>query len=87
MFLLTKPCLSPLASGLQHEHNGELTKRGNNGTPNSVTHPDAAERNREFYADIAIQAETFARVVAFAMSQPEKRDVNEILFRPTRQEL
>ena len=55
--------------------------------PNSVTHPDAAERNREFYADIAIQAETFARVVAFAMSQPEKRDVNEILFRPTRHEL
>jgi len=39
------------------------------------------------YADIAIQAETFARVVAFAMSQPEKRDVNEILFQPTRKAL
>jgi NADP-dependent 3-hydroxy acid dehydrogenase YdfG len=25
--------------------------------------------------------------VAFAMSQPEDVDVNEILFRPTRQEL
>jgi hypothetical protein len=28
-----------------------------------------------------------ARAVAFAMSQPEDVDVNEILFRPTRQDL
>ena len=28
-----------------------------------------------------------ARMVAFAVSQPEEVDVNEILFRPTRQEL
>ena len=28
-----------------------------------------------------------ARAVAFAMSQPKDVDVNEILFRPTRQEL
>jgi NADP-dependent 3-hydroxy acid dehydrogenase YdfG len=37
--------------------------------------------------EIAIPAESFARAVAFAMSQPEEVDVNEILFRPTRQEL
>ena len=36
---------------------------------------------------VAIPAESFARAVAFAMSQPEDVDVNEILFRPTRQEL
>ena len=30
---------------------------------------------------------SFARMVAFAMSQPEDVDINEILFRPTRQEL
>jgi hypothetical protein len=28
-----------------------------------------------------------ARVGAYAISQPEEVDVNEILFRPTRQEL
>jgi NADP-dependent 3-hydroxy acid dehydrogenase YdfG len=55
--------------------------------PNSVTDPAAAERIRKFYAEIAIPAESFARAVAFAMSQPEDVDVNEILFRPTRQEL
>jgi NADP-dependent 3-hydroxy acid dehydrogenase YdfG len=31
----------------------------------------------------AIPAEAFARVVAFAISQPDDVDVNEILFRPT----
>ena len=36
--------------------------------------------------EIAIPAESFAQAVAFAMSQPEEVDVNEILFRPTRQE-
>jgi NADP-dependent 3-hydroxy acid dehydrogenase YdfG len=55
--------------------------------PNSVTEPDVAERIRTFYREIAIPAESFARAVAFAMSQPEDVDVNEILFRPTRQEL
>ncbi len=55
--------------------------------PNSVTDPDAAERIHKFYAEVAIPAESFARAVAFAVSQPEEVDVNEILFRPTRQEL
>ncbi len=55
--------------------------------PNSVTEPDIAESVHELYKEIAIPADSFARAVAFAMSQPEEVDVNEILFRPTRQEL
>jgi NADP-dependent 3-hydroxy acid dehydrogenase YdfG len=35
----------------------------------------------------AVPADSFARMVVFAMSQPEDVDVNEILFRPTKQEL
>lgn len=54
--------------------------------PNSVTEPDVAQHVRKFYEAIAIPAESFAQVVAFAMSQPDEVDVNEILFRPTRQE-
>ena len=53
--------------------------------PNSVTEPDIAENIRKIY-EIAIPAESFARAVIFAISQPEDVDVNEILFRPTRQE-
>ena len=55
--------------------------------PNTVTDPQAAERIRKFYAEVAIPAESFARAVGFAMSQPEEVDENEILFRPTRQEV
>ena len=55
--------------------------------PDSVTEPDIAERMHKFYKDVAIPADSFARAVVFAMSQPDDVDVNEILFRPTRQEL
>jgi NADP-dependent 3-hydroxy acid dehydrogenase YdfG len=39
-----------------------------------------------FYESTAILADSFARVVIFAMSQPEDADVNEILFRSTHQQ-
>ncbi|MGO8908819.1 MAG: SDR family oxidoreductase [Bradyrhizobium sp.] len=55
--------------------------------PDSITEPDVAASVRELYARVAISAESFASMVAFAISQPEDVDVNEILFRPTRQEL
>jgi NADP-dependent 3-hydroxy acid dehydrogenase YdfG len=53
--------------------------------PDSMTEPDIAEKMRKLY-EIAIPAESFARAVAFAISQPEDVDINEIVFRPTRQE-
>ncbi|MHB1331718.1 MAG: SDR family oxidoreductase [Sulfuriferula sp.] len=54
--------------------------------PNSVTEADIADNVRKIY-EIAIPADSFARAVAFAISQPDEIDVNEILFRPTRQEI
>jgi hypothetical protein len=50
--------------------------------PNIITDPDVAERVRNVYA-IALPADSFARCVAFAISQPEEMDGNEILYRPT----
>ena len=55
--------------------------------PNSVTDPAAAERIKKFYAELAVPSDSFARAVAYAMSQPNDVDINEILFRPTKQEL
>jgi NADP-dependent 3-hydroxy acid dehydrogenase YdfG len=55
--------------------------------PSSITEPDVAAGITQFYEQFAIPAESFANMVAFAMTQPEDVDVNEILFRPTRQEL
>jgi NADP-dependent 3-hydroxy acid dehydrogenase YdfG len=51
----------------------------------TITDPAVAEGMRKTY-EKAIPAESFARAVAFAMSQPEDVDINEILFRPTSQE-
>ncbi|MES2399070.1 MAG: SDR family oxidoreductase [Pseudomonadota bacterium] len=55
--------------------------------PESATEPDVAANLRQFYDATAIPADSFARAVAFAISQPEDVDINEILFRPTRQAL
>jgi NADP-dependent 3-hydroxy acid dehydrogenase YdfG len=55
--------------------------------PNSITEPDVAENIQKFYEEFAIPAESFAQAVLYAMSQPDEVDINEILFRPTRQEL
>ncbi|MBB6412505.1 SDR family oxidoreductase [Mesorhizobium sangaii] len=54
--------------------------------PDSVTEPDVAEGVRALYDRVAIPADSFARTVVFAMSQPDEVDINEILFRPTAQE-
>ncbi len=55
--------------------------------PDSISEPDISQNIHRFYAANAIPADSFARTVAFAISQPEDVDINEILFRPTRQEL
>ncbi|MBH3437426.1 SDR family oxidoreductase [Pseudomonas luteola] len=53
--------------------------------PDSITEQDVAENVRKFY-EIAIPADSFARAVIYAMSQPDDVDINEILFRPTLQD-
>jgi NADP-dependent 3-hydroxy acid dehydrogenase YdfG len=52
----------------------------------SITEADFAENTKKFYAEVAIPADSFARAVAFAISPPAEVDINEILYRPTRQE-
>ena len=55
--------------------------------PNSISEQDIAADIKDFYENFAIPASAFARAVAFAISQPEDVDINEILFRPTSQQL
>ncbi|CAB3745918.1 SDR family oxidoreductase [Paraburkholderia solisilvae] len=54
--------------------------------PDSATEPDVRETIRASYASLAIPPDSFARAVLYAMTQPDDVDINEILFRPTRQE-
>jgi NADP-dependent 3-hydroxy acid dehydrogenase YdfG len=53
----------------------------------SITEPDIAESIHKRIGGAAISADSFARAVHFAMNQPEDVDINEILFRPTSQEI
>lgn len=55
--------------------------------PKTITVPDFADNIDKYYEQNAISADSCARAIAFAIQQPEDVDVNEILFRPTRQEL
>ncbi len=52
----------------------------------SITEADVADATKKFYAAVAVPADSFARAVAFAIEQPADIDINEILYRPTRQE-
>lgn len=54
--------------------------------PDSITEPDISEDMHQYYEDVAISADSFARAVIYALSQPDDVDINEILFRPTAQE-
>ena len=94
MYAPTKHAVRALSEGLRQEvkpYNIRTTviSPGAVATelPSSVTEPDVAQHVQKFYGAIAIPADSFARVVAFAMSQPDEVDVNEVLFRPARQEM
>lgn len=50
----------------------------------TITDQDVAAGMKQTY-EAAIPASSFARVVAFAISQPDDVDINEVLFRPTTQ--
>jgi NADP-dependent 3-hydroxy acid dehydrogenase YdfG len=50
-----------------------------------ISEKDIQAGIKEFVSKIAVGADTFARMVAFAINEPEDVDVSEILFRPTAQ--
>lgn len=53
--------------------------------PETISVSDISERMNNFYDEHAVPADSFARAVAYAISQPEELDINEILYRPTSQ--
>ena len=52
-----------------------------------TTEADVQKANQDYVGQVGVPADSFARVVAFVISQPEELDINEIIFRPTSQEL
>ena len=94
VYAATKAAVRMLSEGLRMEmkpHNIRTTIVSpgavSSELADSVTEPDVAKGIKDFYAAYAIPAESFARVISFAISQPAEVDINEILFRPTAQEM
>jgi NADP-dependent 3-hydroxy acid dehydrogenase YdfG len=94
VYAATKAAVRMLSEGLRQEvkpHNIRTTIISPGAVrselPQSITEADVAKGIQDFYAAYAIPADSFARMVAFAIGQPDEVDVNEILFRPTAQEL
>jgi NADP-dependent 3-hydroxy acid dehydrogenase YdfG len=52
-----------------------------------ISEADIQQTNKDYVGEVGISPDSFARVVAFAISQPEDVDINEVIFRPTSQEL
>ncbi|WP_445301200.1 ElyC/SanA/YdcF family protein [Microcoleus sp. Pol11C3] len=90
--LESKAIIRAISEGLRLELNGEI--RSTNISPGAVateltttiSDKDTAARMNELYA-IAIDADTITRAITFAIEQPGNVDVNEIILRPTGQEL
>ncbi len=52
-----------------------------------ITEADVQQANKEYVGAVGLSPDSFANLVAFVISQPEEVDINEIIFRPTSQEL
>lgn len=91
-YCATKYAVKAISEGIRQEANGEI--RATNISPGAVeteltehiTDPDAREGADELYS-VAIGSDAIARAVTYAIEQPGDVDVNEIIIRPTRQEL
>jgi len=92
VYCATKFAVRAISEGLRLESNGEI--RSTNISPGAVateltttiSDEDTATRMKAFY-EIAIDADSIARAIAYAIEQPGDVDVNEMIIRPTRQEL
>ena len=92
VYCATKYAVRAISEGLRLESNGEI--RSTNISPGAVateltttiTDKDTAAGMNQLYA-IAIDADAIARAIAYTIEQPDDVDVNEMIIRPTRQEL
>jgi NADP-dependent 3-hydroxy acid dehydrogenase YdfG len=94
VYAATKTAVRVISEGLRMEmvpHNVRVTIISPGAVQSeladSITEPEIAQNMHAFYEANAIPASSFADMVAFAIGQPENVAVNEILFRPTVQEL
>lgn len=92
VYCATKYAVKALSEGLRMEAGDEI--RSTNISPgaiateltSTITDPNAAEAAEELYK-VAIEADAVARAIVYAIEQPHDVDINEIILRPTAQEM
>jgi NADP-dependent 3-hydroxy acid dehydrogenase YdfG len=88
----TKFAVRAISEGLRQEVEGIRTTIISPGAvqtelPLGISDPESATRIQEFYRQQAIAPDAVARAIAYAIEQPADVDINEVLLRPTVQEL
>lgn len=92
VYCATKFAVKAISEGIRLESDGKI--RSTNISPGAVateltstiSHDETAQMADQLY-DMAIDADAIARAITYAIEQPGDVDVNEIIIRPTQQEL
>ncbi|WP_394224110.1 SDR family oxidoreductase [Alteromonas gracilis] len=92
VYCATKFAVKAISEGIRKESNGQI--RATNISPGAVateltdhiSHEDSKQMADDMYDD-AIDADAIARAITFAIEQPGDVDINEMIIRPTSQEL
>ena len=92
VYCATKFAVKAISEGIRLESNGEV--RSTNISPgavdteltNTISHDETAKNVDQLYG-VAIDADAIARAIAYAIEQPGDVDINEMIIRPSKQEL
>ena len=92
VYCATKFAVKAISEGIRLESEGKI--RSTNISPgavsteltNTISHDETAKMAEQLYG-IAIDADAIARAITYAIEQPGDVDVNEMIIRPTKQEL
>lgn len=92
VYCATKFAVKAISEGIRLESQGEI--RSTNISPGAVeteltstiSHDESAKNADQMYG-VAIDADAIARAIAYAIEQPGDVDVNEMIIRPTKQEV
>ncbi|MEM7594132.1 MAG: SDR family oxidoreductase [Cyanobacteria bacterium P01_A01_bin.83] len=92
VYCATKFAVKAISEGIRLESEGKI--RSTNISPgavateltNTISHDETAKMAQQL-SSMAIDADAIARAITYAIEQPADVDVNEIIIRPTKQEL
>lgn len=92
VYCATKFAVRAISEGIRMESNGLIRSTNispgavDTELPHTITDQETAKGVDQLYS-VAIDADAIARAIAYAIEQPANVDVNEMIIRPTQQEL